>query len=204
MYAVIANGGKQYRVQKGDTIKFDYDESLDLGAEKKFDVMAVGAGAELKIGQPLVSGAAVKAEVVAVEKGPKIEILRHKRRKQFKRNVGFRALHTRMLITEVNDGASADALSAKEKEEVLNRVGFALVNELKAEESAEKKAAKVEKAKAKRAKKAAAPKPAVKKKAKTTKKKKATKKAASKKKTAKKATAKKKKTAKKTTAKKKD
>lgn len=185
MYAVINNGGKQYRVQKGDTVRLDFDSELEIGAQKKFEVMAVGSGAEIKVGQPLVSGATVTAEVLAVAKGTKLEIMRRRRRKQFKRHIGFRAIHTQVLITEVNDGGTSDSLGAKEKEEIKKRIGFAQVDVTKPAATADKSAEKIAKAKAKRARKAAATKAAPVKKAA----KKATKKKSAKKKTTKKASA---------------
>ncbi|WP_439955723.1 50S ribosomal protein L21, partial [Klebsiella pneumoniae] len=65
MYAVIKTGGKQYKVAAGETIKVELLDA-EVGAEVTIDqVLAVGTGAELKIGAPLVAGATVKATVVS-------------------------------------------------------------------------------------------------------------------------------------------
>ena len=125
MYAIFSSGGKQYRVKKGDTIRVDALSS-PLRSSKSFEeVLLIGLGDGVKVGQPLVPKAKVKAEVLAMEKGPKIEVFRKKRRKQFKRHIGHRQAYTRLLITEVHDGESSDSLSDKEKKSILSRIAFA-------------------------------------------------------------------------------
>ncbi len=78
----------------------------------------------------MVADASVKAEVLALEKGPKIDIMQYKRRKQFKRHVGHRQPYTRVLITEVKAGSKADTLSKADRDAILKRVGFSLRDEL--------------------------------------------------------------------------
>ena len=74
MYAVIKTGGKQYRVASGDKIKVE-QIAADIGQELTIDqVLAVGSGGDLKIGAPLVSGATVKAKVLAHGKHEKVRI----------------------------------------------------------------------------------------------------------------------------------
>jgi large subunit ribosomal protein L21 len=71
MYAIIDNHGKQVRVSAGETIEVDHIDA-EIGAEITFDrVLLVGAD-DVKVGQPLVEGASVKAKVVAHERGPKV------------------------------------------------------------------------------------------------------------------------------------
>ncbi len=168
MYAVIQTGGKQYRVKKGDTVQVEL-LPLELGANTEMtEVLLVGTGPEVKIGQPLVSSAAVKAEVVAIEKGPKHIIYHKKRRKQYDKKVGHRQPFTRLLITSIDNGSGEkDILSDSEKKDILGRVGFAAKDawayetETFAEPSEEKKEAKAAKAPAKKsAPKKAAPKKA--------------------------------------------
>ena len=80
-YAVIQTGGKQYRVSEGDVIEV---EKLDVeaGADARFEqVLLVSDGAGISIGSPLVSGAAVTAEVVEQTKAPKVIAFKYKRRK---------------------------------------------------------------------------------------------------------------------------
>ena len=83
MYAVIKTGGKQYRVAAGEKIKVE-QIAADVGQEIVIDqVLAVGNGAELKVGTPLVSGATVKATVLAHGKHDKIRIFKMRRRKHY-------------------------------------------------------------------------------------------------------------------------
>ena len=80
-YAVIQTGGKQYRVAEGDVIEI---EKLDLepGAEAKLEeVLLVSNGDGLSIGAPLVTGAAVTAEILEQAKAPKVIAFKYKRRK---------------------------------------------------------------------------------------------------------------------------
>ena len=126
MYAVISTGGKQYKVKKGDAIQVEL-LPLDMGGTTNFaDVLLVGAGAGVKVGQPFVSAANVSAEVVAIEKGPKIIVYHKKRRKQSDKKNGHRQPYTRLLITGIDNGAGEkDVLSADDKKKILGQVGFA-------------------------------------------------------------------------------
>lgn len=88
MYAVIKTGGKQYKVAAGETIKVELLDA-EVGAEVTIDqVLAVGTGAELKIGAPLVAGATVKATVVSHGKHDKVRIFKLRRRKHYKKSQG--------------------------------------------------------------------------------------------------------------------
>lgn len=161
MYAVISTGGKQYKVKKGDAIQVEL-LPLDMGGTMNFpEVLLVGAGAGVKVGQPFVSAASVSAEVVAIEKGPKIIVYHKKRRKQSDKKTGHRQPYTRLLITGIDNGAGEkDTLSADDKKKVLGSVGFASVDAWALEGAdLEVSAAPVAKA-APKAKKAAAPKAA--------------------------------------------
>lgn len=126
MYAVIHTGGKQYKVQKGDTLQVEL-LPVEMGASTSFgEVLLVGEGAEVLIGQPFVNAASVTAEVVAIEKGPKIIVYHKKRRKQSDKKNGHRQPYTRLLITGIANGAGAkDLLSDEDKKAVLGRTGFA-------------------------------------------------------------------------------
>lgn len=126
MYAVFSTGGKQYKVKKGDTLQVEL-LPLDLGAKADFkEVLLVGAGAEVKIGQPFVSSASISAEVVAIEKGPKVIVYHKKRRKQSDKKTGHRQPFTRLLITSIDNGSGEkDVLSSEEKSTVLANTGFA-------------------------------------------------------------------------------
>jgi large subunit ribosomal protein L21 len=98
MYAVIKTGGKQYRVAAGEKIKVE-QIAADVGQEISFDqVLAVGNGADLKIGAPLVSGAIVKATVVAHGRHDKVRIFKMRRRKHYQKHGGHRQNFTELEI----------------------------------------------------------------------------------------------------------
>ncbi|WP_257274520.1 MULTISPECIES: 50S ribosomal protein L21 [unclassified Endozoicomonas] len=101
MYAVIKTGGKQYRVAEGTTLKV---EKLDVVAGESLDisdVLLVANGEEVKIGAPVVEGAKVTAEVVAHGRGPKIKIIKFKRRKHHRKQMGHRQWFTELKITGI-------------------------------------------------------------------------------------------------------
>ena len=101
MYAVIKTGGKQYRVAAGEKIKVE-QIAADVGQEIVLDqVLAVGNGAELKIGTPLVSGASVKATVVAQGKHDKVRIFKLRRRKHYIKHQGHRQQFTALQIVAI-------------------------------------------------------------------------------------------------------
>ena len=107
MYAVIKTGGKQYKVAAGEKIKVE-QIAADVGQEIVIDqVLAVGNGAELKVGTPLVSGATVKATVVAHGKHDKVSIFKMRRRKHYQRHGGHRQTYTELQIGSLNVAASA-------------------------------------------------------------------------------------------------
>ncbi len=102
MYAIIETGSKQYRVQPGDTLDI---ELLDLaeGQEKvEFDrVLLVGDGEDVKIGTPVVDGAKVVGKSLGQLRGPKIEIVKYKRRKGYRLHTGHRQELLRVQIDEI-------------------------------------------------------------------------------------------------------
>ena len=101
MYAVIKTGGEQYRVAAGEKIKVE-QIAADVGQEIVLDqVLAVGNGAELKIGTPLVSGASVKATVVAQGKHDKVRIFKLRRRKHYIKHQGHRQQFTELQIVAI-------------------------------------------------------------------------------------------------------
>ena len=98
MYAVIKTGGKQYRVASGDKIKIE-QIAADIGQEITIDqVLAVGSGSDLKVGVPLVSGATVKATVLAHGKHDKVRIFKLRRRKHYQKHQGHRQQYTELQI----------------------------------------------------------------------------------------------------------
>ncbi|WP_119153892.1 50S ribosomal protein L21 [Caldimonas tepidiphila] len=102
MYAVIKTGGKQYKVAAGEKIKVE-QIAADVGQEIVIDqVLAVGNGAELQVGTPLVAGASVKATVVAQGKHDKVRIFKLRRRKHYQKHQGHRQTYTELEIASVN------------------------------------------------------------------------------------------------------
>ena len=102
MYAVIKTGGKQYRVAAGEKIKIE-QIAADVGQEIVIDqVLAVGNGAELQIGTPLVAGASVKATVVAQGRHDKVRIFKMRRRKHYQKRQGHRQNFTEIQISAVS------------------------------------------------------------------------------------------------------
>lgn len=158
MYAVIQTGGKQYRVKKGDTLQVEL-LPMDLGSKTNFsEVLLVGAGAGVKIGQPFVASASVAAEVVAIEKGSKIIVYHKKRRKQSDKKNGHRQPYTRLLITGIDNGAGEkDTITDAERSHVLANAGFANKDAWAIEEEEEATEAEIAKAERKATGKKAAP-----------------------------------------------
>ncbi|MBN2817234.1 MAG: 50S ribosomal protein L21 [Campylobacterales bacterium] len=100
MYAIIKNGGKQYRVSEGDELSLD-KMSLEAGSVVEMkEVLAVNAG-ELKVGTPFVEGAVVTAEVVREGRDRKVMTFKKRRRKDSKVKRGFRRDFTRVKITKI-------------------------------------------------------------------------------------------------------
>jgi large subunit ribosomal protein L21 len=104
MYAIIRTGGKQFRAEPGRILRIP---SLDVepGQTVTFDEVLLGASdSDVKVGTPLVNGAAVTAEIVKHGKGEKIIIFKHKRRKNYRRKQGHRQKFTEVRINEISLG----------------------------------------------------------------------------------------------------
>jgi large subunit ribosomal protein L21 len=101
MYAVIKTGGKQYKVAAGEKVKVE-QIAADVGQEVVLDhVLAVGTGADLKVGAPLLAGASVKATVVAQGRHDKVRIFKMRRRKHYRKHGGHRQAYTELQINAV-------------------------------------------------------------------------------------------------------
>jgi len=104
MYAVIRTGGKQYRVSEGDRLKVE-SLSAEAGSEVTLgDVLAVGSGESVTLGAPLVANASVSARVVQHGRGKKVRIVKFKRRKHYRRQMGHRQNFTELEITGISTG----------------------------------------------------------------------------------------------------
>ena len=101
MYAVIKTGGKQYKVVAGEKIKVE-QIAADVGQEIVLnEVLAIGSGADIKLGTPLVEGASVKATVVAQGRHDKVRIFKMRRRKHYQKRQGHRQNYTELEIGAV-------------------------------------------------------------------------------------------------------
>ncbi len=101
MYAVIETGGKQYKVNEGDTV-FVEKLAAEDGAEVVFDkVLVAGEGADVKVGAPTVDGAKVTAKVVKSGKSKKITVFTYKPKKNEKRKMGHRQPYTKVEIVKI-------------------------------------------------------------------------------------------------------
>jgi len=100
-YAVVVDGGRQYRVMEGQELEIDF-RHLPAGSEVVFDqVLAVSKAGKLTLGAPLVKGAKVKAEVVGLVQGDKIFVQKFARRKNYRRRTGHRSLATKVKIKSI-------------------------------------------------------------------------------------------------------
>ena len=101
MYAVVKTGGKQYRVSAGTKIRVE-QLPADVGSEVTLDQVVMMAGdGSVKLGTPLLSGAAVKAKVIAQGRGDKINIFKMRRRKHYRKSQGHRQNFTELEITGI-------------------------------------------------------------------------------------------------------
>ena len=101
MYAIIRDGGRQYRVQEGQEVDVDYRDA-SKGDQIKFDqVLAVSASDGLQLGRPIVEGASVLAEVLGARMGKKIVVQKIRRRKNTRTKNGHRQLYTRIRIDKI-------------------------------------------------------------------------------------------------------
>ena len=109
MYAVIKTGGKQYRVKPGDMLIVE-KLTGDAGAEVSFDqVLALGEGADVQLGAPLVEGALVKATLVETRKGEKIKIFKKIRRQGYRRTRGHRQQETVLRVTSIAGAGKSES-----------------------------------------------------------------------------------------------
>lgn len=117
MYAVIRVKGKQYRVERGDSLDVDLLDS-EQGASLEFDdVLFVSDGDTVHVGAPKVEGYAVKVEVMGPTVGPKITSVKHRKRQNSKRKWGHRQHYTRVKVLDILGGSAPKKTSTKAKKE---------------------------------------------------------------------------------------
>ncbi len=102
MYAVFKTGGKQYRAAKGDKLKIEKLDAAEGDSIAFDEVLLVGEGDDVKVGAPLVSGGKVEAKVLAQAKDKKIEVIKFRRRQNYRRTKGHRQPFTLVEITGIS------------------------------------------------------------------------------------------------------
>ena len=101
MYAVVKTGGKQYRITPGEKLKVE-QLTAEVGAEVVLDqVLMVGEGDSVRVGQPMVAGATVKATVLSHGRGEKVGIFKMRRRKHYQKHQGHRQNYTELKIDSI-------------------------------------------------------------------------------------------------------
>ncbi len=156
MYAVFRSGGKQYRAAKGDVLRLEKIEA-DEGASVQFDdVLLIGEGSDIKVGNPILAGSSVSAKVLRQGKSKKVPVVKFKRRQNYLRQGTHRQFFTEVEITAISGSGAKKAAPADADKPAAKKAAT--------KKKAAKKAAKPA-AKKKAAKKKAAKKPAAKKKA---------------------------------------
>ena len=101
MYAIIATGGKQYKVSEGDIITIE-KLGIEAGEKVPFDQVLAVSGDDLKIGNPTVDGATVDATVVKEGRGKKVIVYKYKRKTGYHKKNGHRQSYTQVKIEKIN------------------------------------------------------------------------------------------------------
>lgn len=116
MFAIIEDGNRQYRVEEGETLTVDFRADAEAGQTLTFDrVLLANGGAASVIGKPVIDGASVEAEIVVpLDKGPKLEVQKIRRRKNSRRHTGHRQKHTTVRITGITIPGLATAEPAND------------------------------------------------------------------------------------------
>lgn len=104
MYAIIEDGGQQYKVEEGQQLDVDYRDTSGSSTLVFDRVLAYRNGDEFRLGQPLLESAKVTAEVLGVVQGPKLVVQEFRRRKNYRRRTGHRQLYTRVRISKIDGG----------------------------------------------------------------------------------------------------
>jgi len=101
MYAVVKTGGKQYKVAPGEKLKVEQIPA-DVGAQVVLDqVLLVGEGDNVRLGQPVLAGASVQATVVSHGRHDKVRIFKMRRRKHYQKHQGHRQNYTELKIDNI-------------------------------------------------------------------------------------------------------
>lgn len=109
MYAVIRTGGKQYRVEPGDVLVVEKLAGEPGAAVAFSDVLMLGDGASVTVGEPVVAGAAVNATLIETRKGEKVRIFKKSRRQGYRRTRGHRQPETVLRVTSISGAGKTEA-----------------------------------------------------------------------------------------------
>ena len=101
MYAIIATGGKQYKVSEGDIITIE-KLGAEAGEKVTFDQVLAVSGDSMKVGAPTVAGASVEASVVKNGRAKKVIVYKYKRKTGYHKKNGHRQLYTQIKIDKIN------------------------------------------------------------------------------------------------------
>ena len=101
MYAIIATGGKQYKVSEGDIINVE-KLGVEAGETVTFDQVLAVSDKEMKVGNPVVAGATVTASVVENGRGKKVVVYKYKRKTGYHKKNGHRQAFTKVKIEKIN------------------------------------------------------------------------------------------------------
>jgi len=113
MYAVFKTGGKQYRAAKGEKLKIEKLDVAEGDSVEFSDVLMVGEGDGVKVGTPLVAGSKVKAKVLVQARDKKVDVIKFRRRQNYKRTHGHRQHFTLVEITGITGGAAKKKAAAE-------------------------------------------------------------------------------------------
>ena len=101
MYAVIATGGKQYKVTKGETLRVEKLDGEEGSTVKLDQVLMVADGDKVSVGTPMLDKASVTAKIKSQGRGKKVEIIKFRRRKHSRTQAGHRQSYTEIEVTDI-------------------------------------------------------------------------------------------------------
>jgi len=117
MYAIIRDGGKQYKVSEGDIVDLERrDVSPDDEIELKDVLVVSDAEGGTRLGAPTIEGAVVKAKVLGEVRGKKIYVIKYKRRKGYRRKTGHRQNYMRVRISKILESTESTPVAEAETE----------------------------------------------------------------------------------------
>ena len=105
MYAVVFSGGKQYKLQEGETLRVEKIPG-EIGSSVLFEkILMYSDGQKVAVGQPLLDNVAVKAHIVEQGKAKKLIVFKYKRRKRYRRKQGHRQPFTAIKVDNISGPA---------------------------------------------------------------------------------------------------